>query len=137
MVSLNEEQTLPDGIADQISRAWRAFKHGQASEVDLILLWMDAAARAEGTDLHPGWTISPDKLFGDVQAGLGECADELELERRGLGWLSGALEGPRRQHLIGADGGEITVVDEVDHALRGAKARTGTGPLPRRFRPAA
>lgn len=137
MTGLNEGRTLPEGIVDQISRAWRAYKCGEASEIDLILLWLDAAAQSEGADLHPGWTISPNELLTDVEAALGACADEEELERRGLGWLSGALEGPKRRNLIGVDSEEIRVVDRVDNALRGAKARVGPNHWRRRFRPVA
>ena len=140
MVDL-EERTLPAGAVDEINRAWCAYKRGYISETDLILLWLDATAQAEGSELHPGWTISPGELFRYVRAGACDCGDEQELERRGLGWLTGALEGARRRQLIGVDGQEITVVSAANGALRGAlrgaRARSGTGPLRRRFRPAA
>jgi hypothetical protein len=131
----DQPPTLRDSIRSLIKRAWCAYKSGQASEVDLMLLWLEAAAEVKGVGLHPGWTISLTELFKDAEAGLADCADEQELQRRGLGWLSGALEGPKRRHFITADEHEITVVEAVDGALRSAKARAGTGPLPRRFRP--
>ena len=137
MAIINEERTLPESMADQICRAWCAYKNGQASEIDLILLWLDAAAQSEGAELHPGWTIAPNELLRDVEVALGACADEQELERRGLGWLSGALEGPKRRNLIGTDSEEIKVVDRVDNVLRGAKARVSPNHWRRRFRPVA
>jgi len=135
MTDVDRTRLLSTEMNAQIGRAWRAFKSGQASEVDLILLWLEAAAQAEGTDLHAGWTISPCELLSEVEAALGECADEQELERRGLGWLRGALEGPIRRNLIRDEGEAVAVADDVDVALRSAKTRVGTGPFHRRFRP--
>ncbi len=135
MTRVNGERVLPDSVADEINRAWCAYKCGHISETDLILLWLDAVARAKGSPLHSGWTISPSELFEHVRAGACDGGDEQELERRGLGWLSGALEGPKRERLIAAEGDAITVGEAVDAPLRGARVRVGTGPLRRRYRP--